>query len=421
MNNQKSDKKVLFENVIAIALTQIVSYIMPLISLPYLSRVLGVEKFGLVFWAQACVQYFIMITEYGFNYSAVREISINRENKDKISDIFASVMGVKVCLVFICFIILTILVFAFPKFRSEWLLFYLTFFMVIGYTMYPIWYFQGIEHMKYVTFMKIVSQSIFLALIFMLIKSPADYQFVAILNSLGFIISGIIAIIIAVRRFGLKLKLPDFSGVKYQFKHSFEFFFANISNTLYTNTNSFCLGLIANPVLVGYYVAAEKIYNAVHMLTAPIGTALYPYIAKVKNVSMYKKVFYPSLLGIVIICIFVFIFAPQIITIFYGAEMLNAYKTLRIFCITVFFSSISGLIGYPLVAAMGYSKIVNISIPIAALIHITFMGILYLNKILNITTLAYLTILPYVIMLAIRIYGVIKYKLWNYKGDSNVS
>ena len=413
----KSDKKVLFENTVAIALTQIVSYVMPLISLPYLSRVLGVEKFGLVFWAQACIQYFIMITDYGFNFSAVREISIERDKKDKVSDIFASVMGVKACLVLMCFILLTILVFAVPKFRTEWLLFYLTFFMVIGYAMYPIWYFQGIEHMKYVTFMKIVSQSIFLALIFLLIKSPADYQFVAILNSLGFIISGVIAIFIAVRRFGLKLKLPSLEGVKYQFKHSFEFFFANISNTLYTNTNSFCLGLVANPVLVGYYVAAEKIYSAVHMLTAPIGTSLYPYISKTKNVALFKNIFYPSLIGIIGICIFVFIFAQQIITIFYGEEMLNAYKTLRIFCITVFFSSISGLIGYPLVAAMGHSKIVNASLPIAAIAHITCMGILYLNHILNITTIAYLTILPYVIMLSIRVFGVVKYNLWNYKEE----
>ena len=67
--SKKSDKKNLLENAMAIALTQIVTYVIPLISLPYLSRVLGVEKFGLVFWAQACIQYFIMITEYGFNFS----------------------------------------------------------------------------------------------------------------------------------------------------------------------------------------------------------------------------------------------------------------------------------------------------------------------------------------------------------------
>ena len=117
----------------------------------------------------------------------------------------------------------------------------------------------------------------------------------------------------------------------------------------------------------------------------------------------------------ILISVFVFIFAKEIIAIFKGIEMLEAYKVLRIFCITVLFSSVSGLIGYPLLGAMGYSKIVNISLPIAALIHGIMLCILYFMKVLDMMTLAYLTILPYVIMLSIRAYGVYKHKLWIYK------
>lgn len=415
------DEKVLFENSIAIALTQIVSYVIPLVSLPYLSRVLGVEKFGLVFWAQSLIMYFVLLTDYGFNFSAVREISINRDNKQKISDIFNAVMCVKFILIGICFFILTALILLVPKFRAEWLLFYLSFFLVIGYSIYPIWYFQGIEHMKYVTFLNIISKLTFLIFIFLFVKLPGDYLLVAILNSLGFIISGLIGIFCAVKRFDLKLERPKLSLVRYEFIHSFEFFLAKASETFYTNTNSFCLGLVANPMLVGYYVAAEKILQAIHGLTAPIGVSLYPYISKSKNVSLYKKIFYPSLLLILLICITVYFIAPNLIEIFYGKDMLPAYKTLRIFCFTVFFSSISGLIGYPLVAAMGYSKIVNISLTIAAFVHVTLLGLFYLAGKLNITSIAYLTILPYAIMLLIRIYGVVKYKIWNFTSKEGIS
>lgn len=415
LNKKRNEKKVLFENTIAIAITQIVSYIMPLISLPYLSRVLGVEKFGLVFWAQACIQYFMLITEYGFNWSASREIAIAKDDKEKISEIFNSVMCVKFILIILCFIVLFLLVLFVPKFNNEWLLFFLTFFMVIGNAIYPIWYFQGIEHMKYVTFLKIVSQSVFLILIFIFIKSPDDYLYVAVLNSLGFVIAGILSIIIANRRFGLKLTIPKWSSILHEFKYSFEYFSANIANTIYTNTNAFVLGVVAPPILVGYYVAAEKIFNAIHMLTSPIATAIYPQISKNKNVNLYKKIFYPTVIAMFLISGFVFIFAKEIIAIFYGIEMLEAYKVLRIFCITVLFSSVSGLIGYPLLGAMGYSKIVNISLPIAALIHGIMLCILYFMKVLDMMTLAYLTILPYVIMLSIRAYGVYKHKLWIYK------
>ena len=386
---------------------------MPLISLPYLSRVLGVEKFGLVFWAQACIQYFMLITEYGFNWSATREISVAKNDKAKISEIFNSVMGVKLILIFFCFIILSLLILFIPKFHNEWKLFYLTFFMVIGNAIYPVWYFQGIEHMKYVTFLKIVSQSIFLILIFLFIKTPNDYLYVAILNSLGFLIAGFISILIAIKCFGLQIYLPKWIGIKHEFKNSFEYFTANIANTIYTNTNSFILGIVASPLLVGYYVAAEKIFWAVHMLTSPISTAIYPQISKNKNIKLYKKIFYPTVFAMFLISVFVYIFAKQIIVIFYGHEMLEAYRILRIFCITVLFSSISGFIGYPLLGAMGYSKVVNRSLPVAALVHIMMLSLLYFLNILNVLSIAYLTILPYAIMLTIRILGIIKYNLWN--------
>ena len=412
-------KNKIFENTIAIALTQIISYVIPLISLPYLSRVLGVSKFGLVFWAQSCILYFTLISEYGFNWSASKEIAINKTDNMKISEIFNSVMCAKFILVFICFIILNFVVFLVPKFRVEWLLFYLTFFMTIGNALYPIWYFQGIEHMKYVTFLKFVSQGLFLVLIFIFIKKPEDYLYVAILNSAGFIIAGIVSIIIAQKRFKLRLFIPKWKNIKSEFRQSFGYFTANISNTAYTNTNSFILGLIASPLLVGYYVAAEKIFSAIHMLTSPIATAIYPHIAKTKDIKLYKKIFYPTVLGMICISIFVFIFSKEIIEIFYGQEMIEAYKVLRIFCITVLFSSVSGLLGYPLLGAMGHQKVVNISLPIAACVQITILIILYFSGLLNMWTIAYLTILPYVIMLTIRINGIIKNKLWNYSEINN--
>ena len=322
-------------------------------------------------------------------------------------------MGVKFILICICFIILSILIFFVPKFHKEWILFYLTFFMVIGNAIYPVWYFQGIEHMKYITFLKIVSQSIFLILIFVFIKNPENYLYVALLNSLGFMIAGIISVIIAQKSFVLKIYIPTWIAVKKEFKNSFEYFTANIANTIYTNTNSFILGIVASPLLVGYYVAAEKIFWAIHMLTSPIATAIYPQISKNKNIKLYKKIFYPTIFAMFLISVFVYILSKQIILIFYGNEMLEAYKILRIFCITVLFSSISGLIGYPLLGAMGYSKVVNRSLPVAALVHIIMLSTLYFFNILDVLSIAYLTILPYTIMLVIRILGIIKYNLWN--------
>jgi len=91
-------KKVLVKNFFSLASVQIANYILPLIVLPYLARVIGAEKFGTVFFAQAIVFYFIMLTTFGFNLYAPREISIVRENKKELQQTLWDIMYARILL-----------------------------------------------------------------------------------------------------------------------------------------------------------------------------------------------------------------------------------------------------------------------------------------------------------------------------------
>ncbi len=406
------DKKRLFSNFLSLSILQGANYILPLLTLPYLVRVLGPEKFGLIMFAQAFVQYFVILTDYGFNLSATREISIHRDNKEKVSEIFSSVMIIKFSLLIISFIILTLIVFSFEKFRKDWLIYYLTFGMVVGQVLFPIWFFQGIEKMKYITFLNILAKSIFTIAIFVFVHKISDYIYVPLLNSLGFIIAGILALWIVFKDFGIRGYIPNLKALTQYLKESTQFFLSRISISIYTFTNTFVLGLFTNNTMVGYYSIAEKLYIALQQIYQPIVNTLYPYVAHAKNISLYKKIFKLVNLTNVIVVIILFLLANVVINTIFGEGLNTSVNIFRILLISAVIVVPSILLGYPFLAALGYAKYANMSVVLGSLIHLSGLGILYLTNMINIYTVAIMVVITETFVLSIRLFGVIKNKLW---------
>lgn len=415
----REERKNLFANFISLGALQIISYIIPLISLPYLSRILGVEYFGIVFFAFATMQYFIILTDYGFGLSATRQIAVNRHNQNNLSNVFNSVMVIKFMLLIISFIILLLLIVFIPKLKLYKAVFILSFFMVVGSAIYPVWFFQGMERMKYITFLNILSKLIFLILIFTFVKQPSNYLIVPLFNSLGFMTAGLIGVYFAVKELGIKLYIPKWLSIIKQFKYSSEFFLSRVAVSIYTNTNTFCLGLIGSNVMVGYYVAAEKIYTALNGLQLPLNHALYPYVSKYRDVKLFKKIFLITIIINTFICLFVFLFAKYIITVFYGKEMLEAYKVLRIFCLGTLVAIPDMLLGYPLLGGLGYTQKANLSVIISAMIHLLGLFFLYCTNKMNIYSIASMAVITESVVLLLRSFWVVKYKLLSKGGIAN--
>jgi len=142
MNYKKilsAGKRTVLSNIFSLSTLQGINYILPLIVLPYLIRVIGPGKFGLIAFAQALIQYFMILTDYGFSLTATRNISLCRAHKEKMCNIFSSVMTVKSILTALSFVILILIVRFIPKFRQDWLIYILSFGAVIGTTLFPVW------------------------------------------------------------------------------------------------------------------------------------------------------------------------------------------------------------------------------------------------------------------------------------------
>ncbi len=284
-----ADKKRLLENFFSLSVLQGANYILPLITLPYLVRVLGPEKFGLIAFAQAFIQYFNILTDYGFNLSATREISIHRDNIEKVSEIFSSVMIIKGALLILSFLIMTAIVFSFERFRRDWLVYYLTFGMVIGQTLFPVWFFQGMERMKYITFLNITAKLIFTVSIFLFVHRVSDYLYVPSINSLGYIVAGIGAILVITTRFDACFKMCKLSSIKYHLKQGWYTFVSMVGISMYNKNAIVVLGLFADHSIVGYFSIAKKIIDMVNSLASTISQAIYPY--SMRNISSVVKGF----------------------------------------------------------------------------------------------------------------------------------
>lgn len=361
------EKKVLVRNFFSLSFLQVADHILPLITLPYLVRVLGPEKFGLIAFARALSQYFVILTDYGFNLSATREISINREDKTKVSKIFSSVLLIKLGILALSFLVLIGLIFFVPKFRNDWLIYLFSFGMVIGNALLPIWFFQGIERMKYIAFLNLAAKLIFTISIFVFIRKSQDYIYVPIINSLGFLIAGILGLSIVHRSFKVRFSRPDFESIKHQLKEGWHIFISEVSISLYTTSNTFILGLFANNTIVGYYSAAERLIKAVQRLLSPLWRTVYPYISKLANESREKASRFIGKLVIVVgsgslvVSLAIFVFAEFIANVMLGSQYQESIIVLRILAFVPFLTSLNTIFGtqtmLPFNRKVAYSKI----------------------------------------------------------------
>ena len=372
----------LFENFLSLSFLQVANYIFPLITFPYLVRVLGPEKFGLISFAQAFTGYFVILTDYGFNLSATREIAIYREDKEKVSEIFSSVMVIKFFLFFLSLGIMSAIIFTFEKFRKDWEIYYLTFGMVLGQVLFPVWFFQGMERMKYITFLNILAKLIFTIAIFLFVRKIEDYLYVPLLNSLGFIVAGILGLWIIFKDFGIEFKMPSWKEIKYQLKEGWYIFISQISVSFFNNTNTVVLGLLTNNTIVGYYSAAEKLIRVIINLQIPIVNSIYPVMAKLvkenikKAIKLANKLLIYGTCGYLILLILLWLFSHEIIVTVIGENFKKSeiiFKILLIIPLTIF---INNIYGTQFLLNMGYSKIFFKILILSGLFNLTLCPIL---------------------------------------------
>ncbi len=315
-----STLKRLGDNFASLVVLQGINYLVPLIVFPYLVRVLGIDGFGLYSFIFYVIWLGVVFSDYGFDLSATKQIALHNENRQKLDEIFSAVLIIKLTISMLFLGVLTLLIFIVERFSENALLYYLAFGFVIGQAIFPVWFYQGIEKMRYITIFNAISKFIFTLLIFLFVKSIDDLYLVFVFNALGSIFAGLIALYIAKKQFNITLKLQSFSTLMYYLKDGWYIFTSRIAVELYTSVNIIILGFFVNNTVLGYFSIVEKIIRALGNILEPLTRATYPYLNKVyqdSKVAFYKKNMQLSML------IFIIMAPLSYIVNVYGVEILS--------------------------------------------------------------------------------------------------
>ncbi len=346
-----SNRRRLIGNLGSLFSVQGANYLIPLITLPYLVRVLGPENYGLIAFAQAFIQYFTTVTNYGFGLSAVREVAQIRDQQERLATTIGSVMGVKVLLLLACLVPFALIVWEIPRFRADAGLYAVTTLSVAGAVFFPSWLLQGLERMKVLAGLTIAARLLSSALIFVLVLRARDYLWAAALQSAPLLLATPLAWFLLVRYHGVRIRWPNFTSIWQQFRSGWTLFLSTVAINLYTSSNTFILGLIAGPVAVGYFAAASKLVGAAQGLLSPFSQTFFPHISHLATRSReqaratIRRILHLMASGSFLLSLTLLLAARPLVTVLLGTQYGASVAILRWMAFLPFVIALSNVFG----------------------------------------------------------------------------
>jgi O-antigen/teichoic acid export membrane protein len=371
--------KNLLKNFTSLSVLQFSNYLFPLIVLPYVVRILGPDKYGLVQFAAAFNIYFQMLCDYNFALTGTRMISQNRKDLKKVSEIFSSIIIIKIILFLFSFLLLLAIIFSVEKFSRDWPVYLISFGMVLGSVLSPLWFFQGIEQMKYITIIQVAIRIISTIFIFTFIRASSDYLILVAINSSTFIAIGLTGLLVSLIKFNIKIVIPKRITIINILKQGWNIFLSSIWINLYTTSNTFVLGLFTNNTIVGYYAAADKIRIAFQGIHSTLSLSVFPFVSNLVKesyadfINFNRKLLKFSGIGGLIISSILFLSAKPLADIILGKDFFFSADLLQIISLLPLLISLSNVFGIQTMLPMGFDKSFNKIIGFAALVHIILL------------------------------------------------
>ena len=406
-----ANNKVIFANFTYLWILQFIRIIIPVVLIPVLIKNIGLEKYGIIIFSQTLVAYLMIIMNFGFEMSATKQISLNRNNNNKLSEIVSSVLTIQIIFFLIIGVFYFVVLYYVAYQKTYFLLFLFSFFFCLQEIFLPIWYFQGLEKMKFITIIDAISRLASFALIIFFVGSPDDYLLVPIFRLVGLIIAGMISMYLIFIKDEIKVIYIKSKKLFSYLRDGFTFFVSRFFNVVNERTNSLLLGTCIGMDSVAYYDFLNKVISAINLIFGTLVKVLYPSIAISKDKAKVKKILYfnlvVSLLAYVVLCVF----SKSIVLIMLGNNLLELYPLFYCFGLSIPLVAIGWTLGDLLLAAFNYSKKYSVSSIIATISYLVIICNLFFFNIITLYSLIIALIARLIILDMYRFYLCRKYRL----------
>ena len=355
----------------------IANSLLPLVTVPYLARVLGPGAWGMVLFAQTVAVWPAILMEFGFVYSATRDIARHADDPGKVREIVGEVMVCKFALSILGAASGVLFWLCVPEFRRQPIFLIGAMWIAIVQGFNPLWFFQGTQRMSRPAIIEVACRVIFTVSIFFLIRGPADAASVILYQAASATLSLALGLHIMYR--SVKFTLSSVARAARTLRDSWHFFLFVAINALYSRANGFLLGILGAPGIVSYYGGPERVLGGLLSLTSPINQVLYPRLAHLvkHDLAEARKTVRRGTFWLVAISILVglsMIFgATWIVRVLFGPGYDRAVPVMRVMGFACPFIVLKGIMGIRWMFPLGHERIYNRIVMIAALLDVALM------------------------------------------------
>ena len=402
-------KSKVLKNTTMLYLMNIAKMIFPLLTLPYLTRVLTVDCYGVVSYVKAVMQYMQLIVDFGFVLSGTKDIVLSRNDKQGLNHEVGNILAAKLILSFISGVVLLIVTITIPILRENVLFTILSFVVVFLTNFLFDFLFRGLEKMEIITIRFVIMKGLSTALTFVFVHGDKDIMWIPILDILGSSIA-VAMVAFEVKRLCIHLQFDGIKIVIGKIRDSAIYFFSNMATTAFMALNTLLIGIFIEKAEVAYWSLCLQMVTAVQALYTPLTDGIYPHMVKTRDLGLLKKAAKIYMPIVSIGCIFTFLMAKYALLIIGGHQYTEAASVLRALVPVLFFSFLSMLFGWPALGAIGRQKETTITTVLTAIVQVIGLLVLILFKQFNLINIAILRGVTECLLFALRFRYILKFR-----------